>query len=129
MKINVLAIAPYPGLSKLITDESTFFPQLNITTLNADMEESLTLLRKYGKDDFDFIISRGGTAKLLEKHTDIPVIEIQVSGYDILRTLTLLKGYQSKIQMIGFSNIINSFEAVSTIINMDIKYTVVSHEN
>lgn len=128
MYIKLLAIAPYPGLGLLFTELAKDFPQIEITVVQADMEESLPILKRYEDGDFDFILSRGGTAKLLEKHTSIPVIEVQVSGYDILRILTLLKG-QSKIQMIGFSNIIHSFEAVSTLIGMDIFYTVISHES
>lgn len=129
MKIKILAIAPYPGLAKLIQDLAIDFPEFDLTVVKADMEESLPILRKFEADHFDFIISRGGTAKLLEKHTTIPVIEIHVSGYDALRILTLLKSYQSKIQMIGFSNIIHSFEAVSTLIDIDILYTAISHES
>jgi hypothetical protein len=30
---------------------------------------------------FDVIISRGGTAKLMEQEVNIPVVDIHVSGY------------------------------------------------
>ncbi|MDF1511838.1 PrpR N-terminal domain-containing protein, partial [Robertmurraya sp. DFI.2.37] len=70
----------------------------------ADITESLLLLETYKDEEIDFIISRGGTADMLREHTSIPVIDIEVSGYVILRILTLLKGYQQPMEMIAFKN-------------------------
>ncbi|MDF2874839.1 MAG: proprionate catabolism activator, Fis family [Sporomusa sp.] len=35
----------------------------------------------------DVIVSRGATASLIAKHVDVPVVEIQVTAFDILRAL------------------------------------------
>ncbi len=56
-------------------------------------------------DGFDIIISRGGTASLIKNFSTIPVIEISLSFYDILRTLKLTSISDNECAIIGFENI------------------------
>lgn len=128
--IKTLVIAPYPGLAALIKQLDEQLTEFDITVEQGDLTRSLELLEKYKHDNFDLIISRGGTANLIREHTTIPVLNMQISGYDILRILTLLKGYQSTtIGMIGFKDVIKSFESVSNLMDIDINYIEVQHEN
>lgn len=128
--IKALVIAPYPGLVELINQLDKQLTDFEITVEQGDLTRSLELLDKYKDNNFDLIISRGGTANLIRKHTSIPVLNMKISGYDILRILTLLKGYQSTtIGMIGFKDIIKSFESVSNLIDIDINYIEIQHEN
>lgn len=128
--IKVLVIAPYPGLIKLINDLNKQLTDFEITVAQGDLTQSLDLLDKYKENKFDLIISRGGTANLIKMHTTIPVLNIQISGYDILRILTLLKGYQSTtIGVIGFKDVIKSFESVTNLMDININYIEVEHEN
>ncbi|WP_096189977.1 sigma-54-dependent Fis family transcriptional regulator [Evansella halocellulosilytica] len=131
MNIKTLVIAPYKGLAELINSMEHEFEEFSITSHVADLNQSLVLLENYKRsgEEFDVIISRGGTAKVLRENTSIPVIDIHISGYDILRILTLLKSYNVKIGMVGFKNVIYSFEAVSSVINIDVEYRVVDHES
>ncbi|RKL68102.1 hypothetical protein CR203_06295 [Salipaludibacillus neizhouensis] len=131
MKIKVLVIAPYKGMVELIKNMDSQFHDFEITLHEADLNQSLELVQMY-KDEqknFDFIISRGGTAKMLRENNSLPVIDVGVSGYDILRILTFLKNYKTKIGMVGFKNVIHSFEAVSNVINIDIDYKIIKHES
>ncbi|GAE31825.1 sigma-54-dependent transcriptional regulator [Halalkalibacter hemicellulosilyticus] len=130
MKTKVLLIAPYKGLAELIQSMQQQLSDFTIKSHIADLDQSKSLLDDYAKagEDFDVIISRGGTANLLRKNTNIPVIDISISGYDILRILTLLKSYNVKIGMVGFENVIHSFKAVSSVIQIDVEYRVVQKE-
>jgi transcriptional regulator with PAS, ATPase and Fis domain len=129
--MKVLLIAPYKGLAELIKSMEHELWEFTISIHVADLDESKRLLNEYkrSKESFDVIISRGGTAKVLRESTAIPVIDIDISGYDILRILTLLKSYHAKIGMVGFKNVIYSFEAVSSVINVDVEYRVVKEES
>lgn len=129
LKIKVLVIAPYQGLMESIKAMEGDLASFEIIIHMADLTESLLLLETYKDEEIDFIISRGGTADMLREHTSIPVIDIEVSGYDILRILTLLKGYQQPMEMIAFKNIIQGFESISKLIDIDIAYTVITHKD
>ncbi len=127
--MKVLVVAPYHGLGELIKQMTSQYGQLEVTVVIADMKESLDQIRSFGRDGYDAVISRGGTARLLARHSKIPVVEIQVSGFDVLRMLTLMKDYQAKLRLIGFPNIIQSFVSVSNLLDYDFPYTVIDNEN
>lgn len=98
--MKVLAIAPYNGLKELMItlgEKEEFELQVEI----GDLEEGLTLAKDAIHNGIDIIISRGGTAELIQRELTIPVVEIEVSGYDMLRVLTLAKGYPGKKQLLG----------------------------
>ncbi|MBB6730667.1 sigma-54-dependent Fis family transcriptional regulator [Cohnella zeiphila] len=130
MKIKALVVAPYEGLIELINQLSSELPEFEITSVLGDLSEGLHVFKeRYVHKEFDVVISRGGTAALLREHISAPVVDIQVSGFDILRMLTLLKGYRSKIKMIGFPNVIQGFAAVSSLMNVEIPYAEIHHED
>lgn len=128
--INVLVIAPYPGLAQLINTIKDDLPEFNISVLLGDLNESIKLIESVDSNDFDLIISRGGTAELIRSHTQIPVLNIEISGHDILRVLTLLKNYDNEsVALIGFKDVIKSFESISYLLDMNIKYIEIKEEN
>jgi propionate catabolism operon transcriptional regulator len=129
MKIKTLVVAPYPGLVELMTSLKAELIDFDITVIQGDLSEVLPMLNGFHDEAFEMIISRGGTARLLRQHSHLPVIDIQVSGFDILRILMLVKGYQSKMKMVGFPNIIEGFVSVSGLMDVNIPYAVIQHEN
>ncbi|MFD0679897.1 MULTISPECIES: PrpR N-terminal domain-containing protein [unclassified Paenibacillus] len=129
MKIHALVIAPYKGLIELTSSLKEELQDFRISMLQGDLSEVLPMVTQIEEGKYDVIISRGGTARLLRQHVSIPVIDIQVSGYDIMRIITLVKDTQSKVEMIGFPNIIDGFIAVSRIMDIQIQHTVIEHEN
>lgn len=126
MKIKTLVIAPYPGLAELTASLSSELVDFDITVIQGDLSESLDRIHLYEELGYDIIISRGGTASLIRNNSSIPVVEIKVSGFDILRLITLLRDYKVKIEMIGFPNIIESVVAVSRLLDVEISYTVIN---
>ncbi|WP_197074270.1 PrpR N-terminal domain-containing protein [Paenibacillus sp. FSL P4-0081] len=128
MKIKAIVIAPYPGLSELTLSLQNELQEFEIVVEHGDLSRVLPLIGRIHSEGYDIIISRGGTAKLLQKHSYLPVVEIPVSGFDILRILTLVQGYNAKCEMIGFPNIIEGFMSVSSLMEVDISYTVIHQE-
>lgn len=59
----------------------------------------------------------------------IPMVEIPVSGYDILRSFTLIKDYKGKVGIIGFSNTTEGAASISTLLDFDISRFTVYHES
>jgi len=125
MKIKTLLIAPYPGLKELALTLAKEQQLLDMTVVQGDLREAIPIAKQYEKEGYDLIISRGGTAQLLRQHASLPVIEIKVSGYDILRILTLVKDYNAHLRIIGFPNICQGFISVSNLLGVQIPYTII----
>lgn len=129
MKIKTLVIAPYSGLKELASQIADEQQELEIIVEQADLREALPILNRYAQEGIEFIVSRGGTARLIREHTAIPVVEIQVSGYDILRSLILIKEYKQKVELIGFPNICRGVVSVAHLLDIDIPYTTIHSQD
>ncbi|OOM78874.1 sigma-54-dependent transcriptional regulator [Clostridium sp. BL-8] len=122
--MKVMAIAPYEGLKELMIDvgkNEEFELQVEV----GDLEKGVKLAKEALINNTDVIISRGGTAEMIQKVVSIPVIEIEISGYDMLRVLTLLKDYPGKIAIVGFASISTGAATVCEILDVNISsYTI-----
>ena len=89
----------------------------------------LPLIERAQREGYELIVSRGGTASLLRKHCTVPVVEIPISGYDIMRTIALLQGYRAPVEVIGFPNVIRGVADVIGLLHAKIPYTLIEHED
>jgi transcriptional regulator with PAS, ATPase and Fis domain len=123
-----LVIAPYLGMKDLFEDMAETVPY-EIHVEVGDLNKGLTIAKGAEQQGYDVIISRGGTARLIRKHVQIPVIEITVNGYDILRLLTFVKGFQGKIGIIGFANIVDGVDTIAELLDMHVMKFTIQHEH
>ncbi len=129
-KIRILGIAPYEGLKKMMINAAAEYPQVDLEVLVGDMEDGLKAAQ--GKEDqgFDLIISRGGTAQLLRKNLNIPVIEIEISLYDILCTLKLAEGRLNRLALVSFAKTASHARRLCSVLGYSIDiYTLETKED
>ena len=103
--IRILGIAPYQGIASLMDTVCADRENVEIDTFVGDMAAGLQIAQQRLADpgaDYDVILSRGGTAELIRQNTDLPVIDIPLSVYDILRTIKLAENYEFSYAIIGF---------------------------
>ncbi len=124
---KILAICPYVGLRDLFLEVKEEL-QLDVDVYVGDLYDGLALASSLEHRGYDVMISRGATAKLLKKHVSTPVVEIPVTGYDILRTLTLLNGFSGKIGMMTYLNNIPGAHAIGKLLHMDITFYPIREE-
>ena len=103
-KIRMLGIAPFESLKIKMDEVAKEFSEIELNSYVGDLEKGLSLAQKF-EHDYDLIISRGGTAKLIKEHCRIPVIEIELGLLDLLKMIKFIAVYNSKHAFIGFSNI------------------------
>ena len=66
--INVLAILPYEGMKEIIINAAKEFEEISLYAYVGDLEEGVRIVKERSDDqEYDLIISRGGTAELLKK--------------------------------------------------------------
>ena len=116
-KIRVLGVAPYEGMQLLMQKVAEGFPQIELTALVGDLHRGVSLAQANFHSDYDVIISRGGTAELLRKDVDLPVIEIPITEYDILRTLHLVENVSKDFAIVGFPSVTGNATYLSEILS------------
>lgn len=108
---HFLGILPYAGLSNAVRRVGNNFNNVDIDNFVGDLENGITVLNSKDLTDYDAIISRGGTSKMLTQVTQLPVIDIGVSKYDILHAIQITQKL-NKIAIVGFSFLINKAQNV-----------------
>jgi len=129
MKINVHIIAPYESMLLIIKECVPLFPQLNIQYSVGDLKQGAEIAAAAEKQGADIIISRGGTAQLIKQSVTIPVIDMQVSGYDMIRSLMLASNLTDKTAIVGFSNITSGAQAIIDLLDLPIKVFTIQHSD
>lgn len=101
-KVKVLGIAPYEGILHLMQQAAVKRSDIALTAFVGDMQNGAAIAGQYSADDFDVILSRGGTAEMIRRQSSLPVVEITLSAYDILRSIKLAETGVGKYAIIGF---------------------------
>lgn len=104
-QVRILGIAPYEGMRTAMERAAEAYPNVHLDVYTGDLEEGVAIVQEHQGEDYDCVISRGGTARMIQSVTDIPVVEIQLSVYDVLRTMNLAQNYAERYAIVGFSNI------------------------
>lgn len=119
-KIKILAVAPYEGMAEAISSIAGTFNDIELTVQIGDLDTGRKIAVELAHKNYDVIISRGGTAELIRSTVEIPVIDISISGYDILRAIKLAETYSGRYVIAGFSGITGSARVLCDLLQYDI---------
>ncbi len=123
-KIRILGIAPYEGLATMMNALVSDYPEIELKTYVGDLEKGLDIANKVFRENYDIIISRGGTAELIA-NAGMPVIEIEISSYDILCALKLADGMRGHTAIFSYADITSTANQIKRLLDYDTDiYTV-----
>lgn len=103
--VRILAVAPYEAMAASLKRSAESFPDVRLDAFTGDLQEGVEILRSRDISVYDAILSRGGTADMIRRITDLPVVEIPVMIYDILRTIKLAENYTDRMAVVGFQGV------------------------
>ncbi len=122
-QIRIVSISPYPEMERIVQDVIAAHPQRGridnrIITATVDRLDLSEL------HDCDAIIARGYSARRLKAQgLGVPVIDIAISGYDVIRSIQeCQRRFQTRsIGFVGFYNAFNGIEQFSGMFGCDIR--------
>lgn len=104
-KVRILGIAPYEGIGILLESIAARRNDVSLDMYVGDMDDGASIAKKYAPDGYNIILSRGGTAELIQELQLLPVVDIPISVYDIFRSIRLADHSQKKYAVVGFPSI------------------------
>ena len=126
-KIRVLGIAPYEGMKTLMMNIVNEFPAIELTTHIGDLDSGLAIAEENFHDNFDMVISRGATGVLLQSSLALPVINVEISIFDMLCSLKLVDPSKNKIAVVSYADLKDIIRQISRLYSYDINcYTIPS---
>ncbi|WP_223254401.1 sigma-54-dependent Fis family transcriptional regulator [Bacillus sp. HNG] len=126
MNIKIHIVAPYESMIPVIEECIGYFPTFEIRYSIGDLHEGVKQAIQAVRNGAEIIISRGGTAKLIKKNVRVPVLDMQLSGYDMIRSLSLATNLESKTAIVGFSNITSGAQSIIDLLDLPLKVFTVA---
>jgi len=122
-RFRVLCIAPYEGMKSLMSSLADEYAEMDLTLFVGDRELGLEIAKANFHGNYDVVISRGDTAAMLRRDLSLPVVEIEVTMYDLLCALRLADGLDRQTSFIAAPNITDSARRLceATGVDMDIR--------
>ena len=124
-----IAVFSYHALTSFINQLNYKAPHpvriLVIDCMLNDVLEKAGNMEKNG--EADVFLSAGGTAKLLSGNLANPLVEIKVTGFDILAALREAKKYSDTVGLISYESKIPNLDNLSGLLNITIKQFTYQH--
>ncbi|SCI76285.1 Transcriptional regulatory protein ZraR [uncultured Flavonifractor sp.] len=127
-KVRVLGIAPYDNMKALMLNLAQERDDIELTVFVGDLQQGVELAKRNFYNDYDAIVSRGGTAQLLQEELDLPVVEIAVTPFDIMRAMKLAKSVSDQYVIVGFPGVTASAEQLCQLMQYQIDIHTIQNE-
>ncbi len=124
--MNILLVAPYPDLVEQARQviDSFHYP---VHIVQGNLYRGLRAAQKeLESGNVQIVISRGGTASLLRQNLSLPVFDIEVSGYDLLRAINPHAKQDKNIAVIGYENVITGAKSIAEILGINLGYFLIT---
>lgn len=122
---DIALIAPYDNLAAVACEVSRTVRK-PVRVERALLGEAPALARRLKREGVQVLISRGGTALVLQDAKDVglPVVEIRVTAYDVVRAVAKARLFGRRIAIVGFENMVLGASTLSESMDVEIKEIV-----
>lgn len=130
MDARILLVAPFQDLYEVaekVVMEQFADAHACVKVIQGNLQECMEAVKQEIESGTEVIISRGGTATLIEQNVDIPVLPIEVGVLDILRAMMTNGKYPDKVGIAGFENVIYGCEEMESLLGIHF-YEIYLHE-
>lgn len=117
---RVAVVAPYRELAELtqqVCEELNLQAMIGI----GDLEEGIKVATDFVSEGIEVIISRGGTATAIAEALEVPVVQIAVSAFDLIRAIAQAKFFGSNIGVVGYRNVIYGCKSLESVLGIFIQ--------
>lgn len=118
-----IVVFSYHALTSFIKELQYTAPHpVRIITIDSLFEDALEIAKTMEKNgEADVFLSAGGNANLLSQHLTNPLIEIKVTGFDIINALKEAKKHAETVAIITYGRKIPYLDGISELLNISIK--------
>ncbi len=123
-----MGIAPYEALKAAMMKIAEKRTDFTMDIYMGNMKAGVDIAKFHENENYDVIISRGATSRLIKAAVHIPVVAVNFSAYDILRAMKLAENYPHKYAIVGFPGITKIARVLCDLLQRDIDIVTIYHE-
>ncbi|MDK2986239.1 MAG: hypothetical protein PWQ96_1883 [Clostridia bacterium] len=116
---EIALIAPYKELATLVMEACEEWGE-EIHVAIANTSEGVLIAKKLIEKGVKILISRGDTASAIRSAVNIPVVDIPITSWDIIKTLKEAKKIGKKIAVVGLEDIIYEIKDLEGILGIEL---------
>jgi PAS domain S-box-containing protein len=121
VETSIVFIAPSQELADLFTEVSRECGR-GIPVFVGELQEGVRRARQLLEDQIDVLISRGGTALALKRFVeDIPVVDVPITGFDVLRAVHKARQATDRIVIGGFRPFTGGIEGLEESLGISLR--------
>ena len=129
MKIKLGFIGSFPIQTKIVKEVATLFEdEIELFIDYGILEDAIPKAKRFVSKGAEVIVALGGTAKMLEKEIDIPVISIKIGILDLIKAIENAKKFGNNIGLTTEVPI-NGLEIIEKLYDIKIKQIIFSNKN
>ncbi len=117
-----ICVISYKALSRLVPEViDEFAHRATIDVFDVVFDEALEKARQLERDgEADVIVSAGANATCLRSNISLPVVTINVGGFDVLQALRKAGSISSRVAMVTYREPIPELEAIKGLLRLEI---------
>lgn len=124
MKEKICLIAPYKDLLFFTDNNSTKEYSNLVVKKYASLSEILDIGKEFQEQGGEIVITRGGSAKLLKENTSLFVVDIEITSYEIIKTLQKIEDKKSPLGIVGYKNAVYKCAYLARILGFEKTYEI-----
>lgn len=117
---EIAIVAPIKAMPELAQQVIDNYGYSGVEVFRGNMSEGLESARVAIKEGAEVIISRGGTYEMIRAHTNLPVVEVKVTAFDLIESFREAKQADSGglIGVIGYPNVIMGADVIAEVMGL-----------
>ncbi len=119
--VKIGVVSTYPELSTLMLKLAGEM-NLNLVSKEGVLEKGVSMAFQLEREGVDVIIGRGVTGKMIVNAVSLPVVNIEVTSFDILQALNSAKTLGKRVAYLGHGvhDFTHDFQTIVNILNIDV---------
>jgi PAS domain S-box-containing protein len=119
--LKIAFISPYEELKKLV-DKTSREVEIDVDAFIGTFKDGASIAEKLEEEGYNIIISRGATFHNIKEVVNIPVINCDITSFDIIYALSDAVKYSKKIALIIHENVEFNKSVISKALGIDLIY-------
>lgn len=127
---QIALIAPCDSLASIAVETARKI-NMDLQIETALLGDAIDVAKQLQSEGIQVFISRGGTALVLQNAPELslPVVEIRVTAYDVVRAMAKAKEFGPRIGVIGFENMVLGASTLEAVLGATIKEFLLGSPN
>lgn len=129
MRPRILAIIPNENAGNMFLEVARTIGDIDLVVKHATLQDAVILANSVEKD-FDVVIARGETARMIGRKTQIPVVELEIASHELLSAIRQAEALGQPFAIVGFPTLTGRAQRLSDLLGENLAiYTVFNNED